>query len=88
VHYSSNREYPALWIGLNDLAQNLVWKWTDGTDYNYNAWLPHEPNNCCDGEGAVHLWDGPGHNGGWNDIAHNSQDWKFPFICQMRASTC
>ncbi|KAJ8042699.1 C-type lectin [Holothuria leucospilota] len=88
VVYSSNTEYPGLWIGLNDIAHNRDWRYTDGSTVDYTNWLNGEPNNCCGGEAAVHMWDGPHHNGGWNDIAHNSQEWTFPFICKMPASSC
>ncbi|PIK38189.1 putative low affinity immunoglobulin epsilon Fc receptor [Apostichopus japonicus] len=82
ITYTANTEYPGVWIGLNDVHHEGTYKWTDNTPFDFHAWLPHEPNNCCNGEDAVHFWDGPGHFGRWNDVAVNT--WLFPAFCEIK----
>lgn len=81
VIYNSNTEYPGVFIGLNDVQTEGTFRYTDGTPYDFSNFLPGEPNNCCGGEDAVHFWDGPGHFGGWNDLAVDT--WTFPSFCKM-----
>ncbi len=33
------------WIGLNDLHWTMHFRWSDGTSFDYEDWLPNEPNN-------------------------------------------
>ncbi|XP_072042888.1 EGF-like repeat and discoidin I-like domain-containing protein 3 [Amphiura filiformis] len=35
-------------IGLNDIDNETTWKWTDGTQVDFNAWNEDEPNNIGD----------------------------------------
>ncbi|KAM6999931.1 type-2 ice-structuring protein-like [Tautogolabrus adspersus] len=38
---------PEVWIGGSDQHQEGVWRWTDGTCFNYTNWCRGEPNNAC-----------------------------------------
>jgi len=70
-------EGPRDWfIGLEDLAQEGVYVWSDGTDANYFGWAVGEPNNVDDENCAeLALED----SFGWNDTnCENEQD----FICE------
>lgn len=39
-----------IWIGLNDRDRKGVYKWSDGTDFNYANWKPGEPSNWYSGK--------------------------------------
>ena len=53
------------WIGLNDLEEEGVYVWSDGTPLGYEAWNDGEPNNSGE-EDCTHFasWA----SGLWNDI--------------------
>lgn len=63
------------WLGATDEAQEGIWKWITGEDWNYTnwdtSWYPGEPSNFC-GEHYLHftagdnLWKLP--INGWNDL--------------------
>ena len=55
------------WLGLNDLASEGVWVWTDGHAVgpeDYLHWNGGEPNNA-NNEDCAHFW---ANNGTWNDL--------------------
>ncbi|MCA2719621.1 Calx-beta domain-containing protein [Microcystis sp. M169S2] len=56
------------WIGLNDVAQEGVFKWINGEPVTYTNWNSGEPNNYGN-EDYVHFnW---GSSGRWNDIPNS-----------------
>ena len=58
-----------LWMGLNDVAQEGVWKWANGdTPVGYTNWAPGEPNNWGAGEDHVYIRT----EGLWNDLPGDS----------------
>jgi len=61
-----------VWIGLNDLEEEEVWEWSDGSEVNYEHWAPDESNNFSPGEHCVEIvadWWGDGRRmGWWNDF--------------------
>ena len=65
------------WVGLNDLEEEGVWAWSDGSALDFEAWNDGEPNDSG-GEDCGHLstWG----DGGWNDIPCTD---AFPQICQL-----
>ena len=55
-----------VWIGLNDLSNESVLVWTDGTSVNYTNWSTGNPSNSG---GIEHCTQLLATNGAWNDIA-------------------
>jgi hypothetical protein len=66
------------WIGLNDLASEGVYDWTDKTPFDHEGWAGGEPNDAGGNEDCVHLanWGG----GLWNDIPCQVE---FRYICRL-----
>jgi len=64
------------WIGLDDIAEEGVYVWVDGTPLDWAQWANNEPNNSGE-EDCNHFasWAG----GSWNDIPC---DRDMPFICE------
>ncbi|KAM6449069.1 C-type lectin-like [Liasis olivaceus] len=44
-----------VWIGLNDISGKRRWRWADESTYNYNAWMPRQPDNVKNIEHCVEL---------------------------------
>ena len=69
------------WIGLSDTANDSVYVWTDGTQYDYENFSPGEPNSK-NGESCFLFWDGfPT----WNDYYCTSSTYGSiltSYICQ------
>uniref|UniRef100_A0A8C5WA99 Mannose receptor C-type 2 n=1 Tax=Leptobrachium leishanense TaxID=445787 RepID=A0A8C5WA99_9ANUR len=66
-----------LWIGLNDLKQQMNFEWSDTSAVTFTFWHPFEPNNFRDSkEDCVTIW---GPEGKWNDSPCNQ---TLPSICK------
>ena len=63
-------------IGLEDLAVEGTYVWSDGSPANYFAWAPGEPNNI-DNENCVELALEDSYN--WNDTNCENQQ---SFVCE------
>lgn len=69
------------WIGLNSIARDNQFVWSDGTKVNYLNWAKEEPNDVNNNEKCVQLWEkGPGI---WND---NNCYMSGYFICKYKMS--
>merc|ERR1712110_587377 len=55
-----------VWLGGNDMEQEGVWEWTDGTPWEVEFWRPGEPNNNGGAENCLGIGQYSGH-GRWND---------------------
>ena len=53
------------WIGYNDLVDEGLFVWADGTPRGYENWAGGEPNDSG-GEDCAHLWEAR-ENRAWND---------------------
>jgi hypothetical protein len=64
------------WIGLDDIVEEGVYTWVDGTPLDWAQWANNEPNNSGN-EDCNHFasWAG----GSWNDIPC---DQDLAFICE------
>jgi hypothetical protein len=64
------------WIGLTDSESEGVWRWVDGTAFDYNNWEEDEPNNYLVAEHTVHMRI----SGVWNDISETK---SFTAVCKL-----
>ena len=51
-----------VWIGGSDKEIESVWKWTDGSPWNFTNWYPGQPNkrggqDCLRHLGDTNRWD-------------------------------
>ncbi|XP_070572120.1 EGF-like repeat and discoidin I-like domain-containing protein 3 [Ptychodera flava] len=70
-----------MWLGANDIEQEGVWKWEDGTQITYSDWYANQPNNGGGIEDCLHFykeWDGK-----WNDARCN---YHMGYICEKTIS--
>jgi hypothetical protein len=70
------------WIGLNDQAQAGLYTWSDGTNYDYNGWMPGEPNgnraNAVNEDCVVFL-------AGRSDWSDQSCVANYAYLCVIQA---
>ena len=67
----------SFWIGLNDINNESIFKWADGSDinyYNYTNWNSGEPNDYNNNEDCIEMTS----NGKWND---NQCSNSLQFLC-------
>jgi len=66
-----------LWIGLNDVAVEGTFVWSNGEPVTFTNWSPGEPNNSFNGatEQYVHMWAANQNfsrpEGRWNDFVND-----------------
>ena len=66
------------WIGgERDPGNPDNWRWSDGTDWDYDNWATDEPNNNGDDEDCVHLST----RHGWNDLTCSAVR---SFVCKIK----
>ncbi|HEX7860267.1 MAG TPA: lectin-like protein [Verrucomicrobiae bacterium] len=57
-----------LWIGLNDAADEGIYRWSSGDSFEFSAWAAGEPNAALPTEDFVALYNrGHSAQGQWND---------------------
>uniref|UniRef100_H2ZUB7 C-type lectin domain-containing protein n=2 Tax=Latimeria chalumnae TaxID=7897 RepID=H2ZUB7_LATCH len=65
-----------VWIGGFELFKSYKFIWTDGSSWNYNNWVPGQPDNTANVEDCVEMnWHT---RSKWND--HGCYNRK-PFVC-------
>ena len=67
------------WVGLNDIAQEGTWVWSDGTPNDYQNWAPSEPNDYLSNEDCVRTIGGLIPNQKFNDAPCANPN---RFVCQ------
>ncbi|XP_072044380.1 echinoidin-like [Amphiura filiformis] len=76
----------SIYLGLNDMAVEGDYVWTDGSTFDYSEWGPGEPSNggSSPGEDCTHWMD--------KTIGHNSKPWNdlrcdyttlFSYVCKL-----
>lgn len=77
---------PFVYIGLNDIANEGTYEWTDGTPVDYYNWMPNDPRadrpDLREREDGVFIWDRK-NAGMWNDVNARSPILIGPFICKQ-----
>jgi len=76
-----------MWIGLNDLSEEDVWRWTGtvGLRTTFSAWGRSQPNSY-NGEQDCVAMDFANNNGKWNDFWCNKRSWEsrsIGAICEL-----
>ncbi|XP_071790537.1 echinoidin-like [Asterias amurensis] len=86
VQYSKSSLISALgkqvWLGMSDQSNEGTFSWSDGTAFDYEEWLPGQPDNAGSNEDCGELWFvGELEGTGWNDRPcsdHQSHVCKMP----------
>ncbi|XP_030640057.1 lectin-like [Chanos chanos] len=73
-----NKKSPRIWLGGFEFFNSGKWVWTDDSNWDFQAWVPGEPNNQHNKEDCLEMnWK---EKGKWND------DWcptKKNFLCSF-----
>ncbi|XP_018610475.2 C-type lectin lectoxin-Thr1-like [Scleropages formosus] len=60
-----NYTNPRVWLGALELFTSNQFIWTDGSEWNFQFWVPGQPDNTANQEDCVEMnWKNTGH---WND---------------------
>ncbi|XP_043940807.1 lectin-like [Protopterus annectens] len=78
VKYSHDKNSHNTWIGGMRFLQAQNYIWTDGSKWDYNKWVPGEPNNVKQKEFCSEMYTGDYKPGLWNDVACTKTN---PFVC-------
>ena len=78
-------ETKKVWIGATDAENEGVWKWEDGSPFNFQGWDNHQPDgrtkeNCAE---LYNTYENSYNHKGWNDLDCHS---KIYFVCAKPAA--
>ena len=74
------------WVGGTDKGHGSEWKWTDGSDWDFEKWATYptqQPNNYLV-QDCLQIYDFNAARDGWND---NDCREKQGFVCSQRICT-
>uniref|UniRef100_A0A3P8PCD2 Uncharacterized protein n=1 Tax=Astatotilapia calliptera TaxID=8154 RepID=A0A3P8PCD2_ASTCA len=73
--------YPTAWVGGNDRETETVWKWSDGSQFDFKNWASGEPNNSGD-QDCMEI-----NRGGGDYVNDKGCDSQRGFVC-VRDTNC
>ncbi|XP_041635793.1 type-2 ice-structuring protein-like [Cheilinus undulatus] len=72
-----NCRNPEVWLGGNDIQKEGVWRWSDGSCFNFRKWCCGEPNNGAGSNQDCLQMNYSGHKC-WDDLwCHH----RIPSVC-------
>ena len=75
-HEKRKRRISRLWIGGTDKEKEGVWKWSDGSPWEFTKWNKGEPGNGSDEHCLLHF----GYDDTWNDYLCTDEN---NFLCSL-----
>ena len=71
------------WVGGTDQEQEGDWKWTDGSDWDFEKWatIPTQQPNDFQGQDCLQIYDYNSARDGWNDATCAK---KKSFVCSQK----
>ncbi|XP_043940808.1 lectin-like [Protopterus annectens] len=78
VKHTRGKSPHSTWIGGMRFLKTENFIWTDGSKWDYNSWLPGEPNNLQQKELCSEMYTADYKPGLWNDADCTK---KNPFVC-------
>jgi len=69
-----------MYLGASDHEEEGVWKWVDGSPWEFTHWMPGQPNDYSGSEDYLATYDG----GEWVDVDRSGGDFWMPtgYICE------
>ncbi|XP_030640050.1 lectin-like [Chanos chanos] len=65
IVFKYNKKSPRIWLGGFELFNSRKWVWIDDSNWDFQAWVPGEPNNHFNKEDCLEMnWK---EKGKWND---------------------
>ncbi|XP_048861446.1 lectin-like isoform X1 [Brienomyrus brachyistius] len=74
-----NPSSPRIWLGGQRFGQSNTFIWTDGSPWDFEKWVPDQPDNAGNHENCVEM--------NWKDLGEWNDDWcikRKPFICAFK----
>ncbi|KAK2148675.1 hypothetical protein LSH36_487g01019 [Paralvinella palmiformis] len=83
-HRNTGKNISAAFIGLDDIDEESVFVWVDGSPLAYRNWAAGGPDNYGDSDVCTMLGPNNAHFGMWDDISITRQR---RFVCEFRMRT-
>ncbi|KAL2099694.1 hypothetical protein ACEWY4_004088 [Coilia grayii] len=80
VGFISAHMLTSSWVGLNDIANEGTYVWSDGSNVNYLDWETNQPDNWQGNEDCIHIRGVEHHEPG--KLNDQPCSYTFPFICK------